>query len=55
MLALDLTLVQRQHRAHDVIAGARIRYGRDSVGEALLGVYNRLLPDDVPAALTGEG
>ncbi|MEX0810145.1 MAG: glycosyltransferase [Dongiaceae bacterium] len=53
--ALDLTLVQRQHRAHDVIAGARIRYGRDSVGEALLGIYNRLLPDDAPAALTGEG
>jgi glycosyltransferase involved in cell wall biosynthesis len=61
--ALDLTLVQRQHRSHDAIAGARIRYGRDSVSDALLAIYNRLLPDGTPAApaaapaaaLTGEG
>jgi glycosyltransferase involved in cell wall biosynthesis len=53
--ALDLTLDQRQHRSHDAIAGARIRYGRDSVSDVLLAVYNRLLPDGAPAALTGEG
>jgi glycosyltransferase involved in cell wall biosynthesis len=52
--ALDLTLAQRQHRAHDVIAAARQRYARTTVGDALIALYNSLLPDEA-AALTGQG
>jgi glycosyltransferase involved in cell wall biosynthesis len=51
--ALDLTLVQRQHRAHDVIASARHRYSRIAVGDALIALYNELLPDTADA-LTGD-
>jgi glycosyltransferase involved in cell wall biosynthesis len=52
--ALDLTLAQRQHRAHDVIAAARQRYARTTVGDALIALYDSLLPDEA-AALTGQG
>jgi glycosyltransferase involved in cell wall biosynthesis len=51
--ALDLTLTQRQHRAHDVIAGARQRYARATVGDALLALYDSLSPAPA-AALTGR-
>ncbi len=52
--ALNLSPTQRQHRAHDVIAGARRRYARATVGNALVDLYDSLLPDST-AALTGQG
>lgn len=52
--ALNLSPTQRQHRANDVIAGARRRYARTMVGNALVDLYDSLLPDSA-AALTGQG
>lgn len=52
--AINLSPTQRQHRAHDVIAGARRRYARTMVGNALVDLYDSLIPDSA-AALTGQG
>lgn len=52
--AINLSPIQRQHRANDVIAGARRRYARTMVGNALIDLYDSLIPDSA-AALTGQG
>jgi glycosyltransferase involved in cell wall biosynthesis len=52
--AINLSPIQRQHRANDVIAGARRRYARTMVGSALVDLYDSLIPDSA-AALTGQG
>ena len=52
--AINLSPIQRQHRANDVIAGARRHYARTTVGSALADLYDSLIPDSA-AALTGQG